>query len=83
MAAVQDLMPEWNKYMRLYNFREIFHDNKIEEYLYIFGRRQINSCIDFATGTEKVADPRKIRTFPMAQKDEAEYDGTAIGLIDF
>ena len=34
-----DLMPEWNKYMHFYKFREIFLDNKLEELLNIFGKR--------------------------------------------
>ena len=45
-----DLMPEWNKYMHLYKFNEIFLDNKLEELLNIFGRRQCKSCIEFGTG---------------------------------
>lgn len=32
-------MPEWNKYMHFYKFREIFLDNKLEELLNIFGKR--------------------------------------------
>lgn len=46
----EDLMPEWNKYMPFYKFNEIFLDNKLEELLSIFGRRQCRSCIEFSTG---------------------------------
>ena len=34
-----NFMFEWEKYMRLYKFDEIYLDNKLEELLAIFGRR--------------------------------------------
>jgi len=80
-----ELMPEWNKYMHLYKFREVFLDNKLEELLNIFGRRQCKSCIDFNTGTEMVEDPRKVRSYPLSPRGEALYSGMAgdFDLIDF
>jgi len=48
----EDVMPEWNKYMHFYKFNEVFLDNKLEELLSIFGRRQCKSCIEFGTGQE-------------------------------
>jgi len=59
-------MPEWSKYLNRYKFNEIFLDNKLEELLNIFGRRQCKSCIEFNTGTELEEDPRKTRSFPLS-----------------
>jgi hypothetical protein len=80
-----ELMPEWNKYMHFYKFRDIFLDNKLEELLNIFGRRQCKSCCDFDTGTKPEPDPRKIRSWPLSPRGEAEYQGMAgdFDLIDF
>lgn len=80
-----ELMPEWSKYMHLYKFNEIFLDNKLEELLNIFGRRQCKSCIEFNTGQELEEDPRKVKSWPLSPKGEVEYQGMAgdFDLIDF
>ena len=81
----EQLMPEWSKYMHLYNFHEIFLDNKLEEMLTVFGRRLVKSCIEFNTGTEKEEDPRKVRSWPMSPTGEEHYRNQAndFDLIDF
>lgn len=66
-------MPEWDKYLQYYKFPEIFLDNKLEELLNIFGRRQCKSCFEFNTGTELEEDPRKVRSFPLSPRGEALY----------
>jgi hypothetical protein len=80
-----DLMPEWNKYMHFYKFNEIFLDNKLEELLNIFGRRQCKSCIEFGTGQELEEDPRRTRSWPLSPRGELLYQGLAgdFDLIDF
>ena len=79
------IMPEWSKYLNRYKFNEIFLDNKLEELLNIFGRRQCKSCIEFNTGTELEEDPRKTRSFPLSPRAERLYAGMAgdFDLIDF
>lgn len=79
------ILPEWNKYMHYYKFNEIFLDNKLEELLNIFGRRQCKSCIELPTGTEVEEDPRRVRSFPLSPKGEKLYQGMAgdFDLIDF
>lgn len=67
------ILPEWNKYMHYYKFNEIFLDNKLEELLNIFGRRQCKSCIELPTGTEVEEDPRRVRSFPLSPKGEKLY----------
>jgi hypothetical protein len=81
----EDLMPEWNKYMHFYKFNEIFLDNKLEELLNIFGRRQCKSCIEFGTGQELEEDPRRTRSWPLSPRGELLYQGLAgdFDLIDF
>jgi len=71
----QTFMPEWDKYMPYYKFPEIFLDNKLEELLNIFGRRQCKSCIEFPTGTILEEDPRKHRSYPLSPRGEALYQG--------
>ena len=80
-----ELMPEWNKYMHFYKFRDIFLDNKLEELLNIFGRRQCKSCCEFDTGTVLVEDPRRTRSYPLSPRGEVLYQGMAgdFDLIDF
>ena len=80
-----ELMPEWNKYMHFYKFNEIFLDNKLEELLNIFGRRQCKSCIEFGTGQELEEDPRRTRSWPLSPRGELLYQGLAgdFDLIDF
>lgn len=80
-----DFMPEWNKYLPFYKFREIFLDNKLEELLNIFGRRQCKSCIEFNTGQELEEDPKRHRSFPLSPRGEALYAGMAgdFDIIDF
>jgi hypothetical protein len=79
------IMPEWTKYMHLYKFNSIFLDNKLEELLNIFGRRQCKSCIEFNTGTVLEEDPRKTRSYPLSPRAEKMYLGMAgdFDLIDF
>ena len=81
----EDYMPEWSKYMPYYKLPEIFLDNKLEELLNIFGRRQCKSCIDFPTGTELEQDPRQNRSFPLSPKGEQLYAGLEgeFNLVDF
>jgi hypothetical protein len=69
-----DFMPYWNKYMHFYKFNEIFLDNKLEELLNIFGRRNAISCIELDTGTELVEDYRRTKSWPLSPKGEAEYE---------
>lgn len=78
-------MPLWDKYMPLYKFPEIYLDNKLEELLNIFGRRQCKSCIEFNTGQELEEDPRRHRSWPLSPKGELLYQGMAgdFNLIDF
>jgi len=85
LKADQDFMPQWDKYMPYYQLPEIFLDNKLEELLNIFGRRQCKSCIEFPTGTELEEDPRKHRSFPLSPRGEALYQGMEgqFNLIDF
>jgi len=45
----QDFMPAWDKYLKCYKFEDIYLDNKLEELLNIFGKRQCKSCIEFET----------------------------------
>lgn len=71
----QEFMPGWDKYLPYYKFPEIFLDNKLEELLNIFGRRQCKSCIEFPTGTELVEDERKVRSFPLSPRGEELYKG--------
>ena len=80
-----NFMFEWEKYMRLYKFDEIYLDNKLEELLAIFGRRQCKSCIEFNTGTELEEDPRKVRSYPLSPRGEELYAGIEgeFNLIDF
>lgn len=66
-------MPYWNKYMHFYKFNEIFLDNKLEELLNIFGRRNAISCIEFDTGTDLVEDYRRTKSWPLSP-GEAEYE---------
>lgn len=47
---IVESFPLWEKYEPLYKFPEIYLDNKLEELLNIFGRRQCQSCIEFNTG---------------------------------
>jgi len=84
-ADGMELMPEWNKYMHFYKFRDIFLDNKLEELLNIFGRRQCKSCCEFDTGTVLVEDPRRTRSYPLSPRGEVLYQGMAgdFDLIDF
>ena len=70
LSEEQQLMPEWSKYMHLYQFNEIFLDNKLEEMLNVFGRRLCKSCIEFSTGTEKEEDPRKVKSWPLSPQGE-------------
>ena len=65
--------------MHYYKFNEIFLDNKLEELLNIFGRRQCKSCIELPTGTEIEEDPRSVRSFPLSPKGEKLYQGMAGG----
>mmetsp|Transcript_21102 Transcript_21102/g.32700 ORF Transcript_21102/g.32700 Transcript_21102/m.32700 type:complete len:166 (+) Transcript_21102:5358-5855(+) len=83
--APDDVMPEWNKYMHFYKFNEVFLDNKLEELLSIFGRRQCKSCIEFSTGQELEQDPRNNRSWPLSPRGELLYEGMAgdFSLIDF
>ena len=83
--ALENDLPEWNKYRHLYNFKEIYLDNKLEELLCIFGRRQCKSCIEFNTGTELEEDPRKVRSYPLSPRGEELYHGMQgdFDLIDF
>lgn len=78
-------MPDWDRYLPHYMLPEIFLDNKLEELLNIFGRRQCKSCIEFATGTELVDDPRRHRSFPLSPRGEALYRGMEheFNLVDF
>jgi hypothetical protein len=78
-------MPDWDRYLPHYLLPEIFLDNKLEELLNIFGRRQCKSCIEFATGTELEADPRRHRSFPLSPRGEALYRGMEheFNLVDF
>jgi len=69
-----DFMPYWNKYMHFYKFNEIFLDNKLEELLNIFGRRNAISCIELDTGTELVEDYRRTKSWPLSPRGEAEYE---------
>ena len=69
-----DFMPYWNKYMHFYKFNEIFLDNKLEELLNIFGRRNAISCIEFDTGTDLVEDYRRTKSWPLSPRGEAEYE---------
>ena len=46
---IVESFPLWEKYEPLYKFPEIYLDNKLEELLNIFGRRQCQSCIEFNT----------------------------------
>ena len=80
-----DYMPEWNKYLPYYKLNEIYLDNKLEELLNIFGRRQVKSCVDFPTGTEKEEDPREIRSWPLSPAGEELYDRLEgeFNLVDF
>jgi hypothetical protein len=57
----------------------------LEELLEVFGRRQCKSCIEFNTGTEKVEDDRKIKSWPLSPQAEKDYAGRAgeFNLIDF
>jgi hypothetical protein len=79
------LMPEWNKYMPYFKFNEIFLDNKLEELLSIFGRRQCKSCIEFSTGQELEEDPRKVRSWPLSPRAEELYQGIGaeFDIVDF
>ena len=83
--ALINIMPEWEKYLPFYKFNEIFLDNKLEELLNIFGRRQCKSCIEFPTGWEKEEDPRRTNSWPLSPKAEENYLGRAgeFNLIDF
>ena len=85
MKLGDDVLPEWNKYLPYYKFREIFLDNKLEELLNIFGRRQCKSCIEFNTGQELEEDPKRTRSYPLSPRGEAIYAGMAgdFNLIDF
>jgi hypothetical protein len=58
LAGEEDVEPEWEKYLPFYSFPEIFLDNKLEELLNVFGKRQCKSCIELPTGTELEEDPR-------------------------
>jgi hypothetical protein len=80
-----DYMPEWNKYLPYYKLNEIYLDNKLEELLNIFGRRQVKSCVDFPTGTEKEEDPRLNRSWPLSPAGEELYDRLEgeFNLVDF
>lgn len=71
--------------MPFYKFNDIFLDNKLEELLNIFGRRQCKSCIEFSTGTDLVEDPRKVRSFPLSPRAEKLYrgEGGDFDIIDF
>lgn len=78
-------MPDWDRYLPHYMLPEIFLDNKLEELLNIFGRRQCKSCIEFATGTELLDDPPRRRSFPLSPRGEALYRGMEheFNLVDF
>lgn len=80
-----DIMPEWGKYLPFYKFNQIFLDNKLEELLNIFGRRQCKSCIDFPTGWEKDEDLRRTNSWPLTRVAEENYlrRGDEFNLIDF
>lgn len=80
-----DMMPEWGKYLPFYKFNEIFLDNKLEELLNIFGRRQCKSCIDFPTGWDKEEDPRRTNSWPLSRVAEENFikRGDDFNLIDF
>lgn len=56
----------WDQNAKLYDFVKVFQQNKLEELLEVFGRRQCKSCIEFNTGTEKVEDDRKIKSWPLS-----------------
>lgn len=78
-------MPDWDRFLPHYMLPEIFLDNKLEELLNIFGRRQCKSCIEFATGTELEDDPKRHRSFPLSPRGEALYRGMEheFNLVDF
>lgn len=85
LAGEEPATNEWQKYFTLYKFPEIFLDNKLEELLNIFGRRQCKSCIDFPTGTELEADPKRHRSFPLSPRGEELYRGmeAEVNMVDF
>jgi hypothetical protein len=76
---------DWHRYLPYYKLEEIFLDNKLEELLSIFGRRQCKSCVEFPTGTELEQDPRRHRSFPLSPRGEALHRGmeAEFNLIDF
>ena len=75
-------MGEVSSFLQVY---EIFLDNKLEELLNIFGRRQCKSCVDFPTGWEKEEDLRRTNSWPLTRVAEENYlrRGDEFNLIDF
>jgi hypothetical protein len=86
---------DWNKWLPFYNMPEIFLDNKLEELLNVFGKRQCKSCTDFPTKklpdgcTDDSEDERHMlkrrRSFPLSPKAAELYQGMEgeFNLIDF
>jgi len=52
LAGEENTATDWSKYIPYYKLEEIYLDNKLEELLNIFGRRQCKSCVEFPTATE-------------------------------
>lgn len=76
---------DYEKYLKFYNMPEMFLDNKLEELLNVFGKRQTKSCCEFPTGTEYEEDPRLNRSFPLSPRGEEIYKGMdgEFNMVDF
>lgn len=85
LSGEEPVNEEWKKLLTLYKLPQIYLDNKLEELLNIFGRRQCKSCIEFPTGTELEADPRRHRSFPLSPRGEELYRGmeAEFNMVDF
>ena len=83
IGGANDVMKgEWAKYLKGYAFNEMFLDQKLEELLHIFGRRQCKSCVEFDTGTKLEPDDREVNSWPVSPRDEAILGGD-FDLVDF